>query len=1096
MIGYSNQKSSSRDVSIQPRHGDSTKGAQWVRKKSTFAHELYAQLEHKFRHPVDFFRHPGAPITRDPVLTEYLRRNRLFTALLLFTVCTLLAANPGISAAAQLPNSAAENNSAANISTAAKSNCSSEPSLQMFAVQDSKLSVAQELLPNGLKVVVLEDHSFPTISCLMWYHVGSRNEAPGLSGMSHLVEHMLFKNAGVQKPGDIPLTLARIGADFNGYTSQDFTAFFETLPATRLELALRIEAARMCNGNFTQTAVTEELKHIAGELETKKCDLENQLSSAVHAAAYQVHPYRIPACGWPTDIRNLNARSAQAFYDRYYVPNNATLVIVGNVAAKNAFELAQQYFSALPKNAMMQQDVCTISEPLQTGSHLVTIKNSSSHQTLQLAYRAPAISDPDAPAMAVMESLFNSYSLGGFYSALIPNRLCSSVSSAFELRHDPGLFVITCSGVSGGSRQKAIETIDGIIANLGRQSINEQDLRRAKNSAEFSFLSKRNSPYRLGFDLGYFDTVSDWRAAFSWPRQLQAVSSSDIQRVARKYFDPDTRVIGWAGLPDTVSTTKSGSIKSNAGTGNKTRSKKQNAPGAKEPKTDQQRRRFALNERVPVLCFQQSASPEPLAVHNLSNGKTKELSGSASKVEFSNSSPVAAKYGASIANKLSAIQSRSLSNGLRLVVFESHLSPVVQITGAIEAGQVFDPLGKNGLSELTAASFNIGSISSTKSQFIRVQEDLGISPDGMLHFEPELETIRFHSVCLARDLKTQLELLGGVLSPTISADMEIDQFKATALSALKQSEDTTIARVNRTLLQNLISSRSPYYPVPPFEKAKIISNLQARDLKAFHDKYVVPGATVIVIAGDTTLDESARILEKALANWTAKTTITKVPPVELSTRHILRTSVPIKEDARSIVCLGQLLEFGITSPQYVNLLAAGCTLTEHPILSRMGLDRSDEEPAVANALGGGSISSCINPLGDRTAWSLSLTVQPSAVSRTVRTLLREARGLSSGGLSPVEVAEIKRYLAGAVPVRCLADVNSVSRNILNSTLQSNWPDFYQPLLTGIYSLSADSLNKFLHDSFKPDQSTIVIATRADAIRTLRKQAFSTTAASK
>jgi zinc protease len=1011
---------------------------------------------------------------------------RLFIAFLLLSVL-IAGTDPALSTVEPPAPTAQPENLQSN-------QVSNQANLQMFAVQDSQLNVAQEILPNGLKVVVLEDHSFPTVSCLMWYHVGSRNESPGLSGISHLVEHMVFKNAGVQKPGDIPITLARIGADFNGYTSQDFTAFFETLPATRLDLALRVEAARMCNGNFTQATVAEELKRIASEFETKKPEPENALSYAVHAAAYQAHPYRIPTSGWQTDIRNLNARSAQAFYDRYYAPNNATLVIVGNVITKNALDLVQQHFSQLPKNALIQQDACNISEPQQIGSHFVQIRSPGSHQILQLAYHAPAISDTDAPAMAVLESLLNEHSTDTFYSALVQNKLCSNVSTSFELRRDPGLFVITCDGVTSGSRQKAIEAVDEIVADCCKQSINEQKLRRARNLAELSFLSKRNSPYRMGFDLGYFDAVSDWRAAFSWPRQLQAVSSADIQRVAHRYFDPDTRVIGWAGLPDANMAKPNASKASPAksATPQKKDSSKPNSkkvPPGKDPKTEQHRK-VALIERVPVLCFQQNSSPPPPAL-NSHNATPNVLTGSASKLEFSNPAPSAAKYIPAIANKLPAIQSRCLSNGVRLVVFESHLSPIVQITGAIEAGQVFDPEDKKGLSELTAASFNAGSISYPKGKVTRTQEDCGMQPDAMLHFDSGLQCIKFHNLCMSRDLKSQLELLGGILAPNVSADMDIEQFKSAAIATLRQNEDSTSVRVDRALLQNLVSPKSPYYPATPFEKVKTISSLQASDLKAFHDKYIVPGAAVIVIAGDTTLDESARILEKTLSNWTAKTTGTKTPEVELSTKHILRTSIPIREGSHSLVCLGQLLGFNITSAEYVELLAAGCALTEHPVLSRLGLSLSEEEPVVANAaLSNGGISSSINTLGDHVVWSLSLSVQPDVVLHTVRTLLREARGLSKGGLSPLEVSEIKRYLAGSLPVRCLSDINSASRNILDSTLQSNWPDFYQPLLTGVYSLSPDSLNKFLQNSFKPDQSTIVVAARPDTIRNLRKQALS------
>lgn len=204
---------------------------------------------------------------------------------------------------------------------------------QMAEQRPSSIAV-ESLLPNGMKLVLQEDHSYPVVSCFIWYRVGSRNETAGLTGISHVLEHLLFHNVGPYKNGSLSTTFMRDGAKFNGYTSDDFTAFYEVLHKSKLELALRAESARMRSTNFVDADVKEEVGRVESELTNESKDPFDTLRREVKATAFRAHPYRNPISGWRTDLQNIGVSQVKAFYDRYYQPDNATLVLVGDFSPK------------------------------------------------------------------------------------------------------------------------------------------------------------------------------------------------------------------------------------------------------------------------------------------------------------------------------------------------------------------------------------------------------------------------------------------------------------------------------------------------------------------------------------------------------------------------------------------------------------------------------------------------------------------------------------------------------------------------------------------------------------------------------------------
>lgn len=408
-------------------------------------------------------------------------------------------------------------------------------------------TVPQEIvLPNGLKVLILENHEFPMVSTLVWYRVGSRDEAKGATGLNHMVEHLMFQEVGQFKPGEIGSTIARLGGQFNGYTSDDFTTFFETLPSSRLELALKIEAERMSHTVFSDAEVRAEVANIRKEFENEAKDPAALISKEVRAVMFSQHPYHNPTIGWKTDVDGLTVEHARDFYQKYFRPNNATLIISGDVNGKSAMALVNKYFGKIASSPKLPAHT-SVAEPVLKAEKRISVKYSGNKEVAQFAYRAPAMDDADAPAMVVLERLLNGGMNGRLRSKLVDSKLCTYSQASYEIKKDPGLFTITCTATpaTANAQAKIVEGVDALVAQLRDRPPSEAELRRARNQAEFAYFSECDGPYRAGFHLGYFESLDKWQSAYTWAERLKSVSAADVVRVAQKYLGNDTRVVGW-----------------------------------------------------------------------------------------------------------------------------------------------------------------------------------------------------------------------------------------------------------------------------------------------------------------------------------------------------------------------------------------------------------------------------------------------------------------------------------------------------------------------------------------------------------------------
>ncbi|MBY0356832.1 MAG: insulinase family protein [Candidatus Obscuribacterales bacterium] len=918
-------------------------------------------------------------------------------------------------------------------------------------------------LDNGLKVLILECPEFPLVSNLIWYRVGSRDEETGSTGLSHLVEHLLFQKVGSYKTGEIGSTIARNGGQFNGYTSDDFTTFFETLPANKLELALKIESERMRNAKFSAQDVAQEVSNISKELDTEQQDPSATLAKEVRAMMFMQHPYHNPTIGWRSDLENIKLAQAKNFYDRFYHPNNATLVIAGNVHAKDAMLLVQKYFAAIPRSLEPIKHV-SVAEPLPRSERRVSLKYGGKQELMQIAFRSPAISDNDAAAMLIIEKVLSNNKLK---TKFIDSKICSNANASYEIKKEPGLFTITfiATPATANAQQKILDNADSLLSQLKEKPLTEQELRRAKNAAEFAFFSECEGPYRAGFHLGYFDTLDSWKAADSWATKIRSINSADVLRVAKRYFSNDARVIGW--IAGTQAPKPAVKVTPPA---EQNKEHDKNAPPTKnaEPKHQEPKHPAPKHpEHVRLTGYKTDDSAAAPVPTKKPLGKLENLICQRSSIDED------------------PVHKRVLKNGLTVYVFESHISPIIQINGSLNAGDIYCSQDKCGLSALAAATLNQGSNKRNKAQMQSLQEDLGIPSYQMLKFEAGPETIDFQTRCLARDLNNQLDLLAETTRFPNLDESNVEKAKQEALAISKRDEEVPRNKAERALLQNLLAEKSPFQPTNSADKLKSISTLHAADLQKFLNANVTADGAHLVICGDINAEAAFNLAEKYFGSWNTKA---NHPPLRavLNEKRVLRTSIPLKDSRKSVICFGQMLPVTLGHSDYGDLLIADNILGNHPFISRLEQQLA-KNPELEATMPNTDLSIKLEPLSTMSLWSLSLNVDHNSVPLWVKAIKQELRLLTKNGITQNELDESKRYLAGYLPLKTAGTLTAVSRSIIDAVTHNETTAFNAAQTVGVQSATVESVNKLIRTTFKPEQSTVIVAGSAQSIKAVHSQ---------
>ncbi len=410
-------------------------------------------------------------------------------------------------------------------------------------------------LANGLRVALKQIQTAPIVSSWLWYGIGSRNEVPGKTGLSHWVEHMQFKGTKNFSGQEMENTIARTGGYTNAFTSPDWTAYFQTLPSSALETSLRFEADRMINSLFDPEEVETERTVILSEREGNENDPQFLLGELVQQAAYQKHPYRNEVLGSKEDLINLSREDLYQHYRNYYQPNNAMVCLAGYFDENQAIELIEKYFGSLLSFPITWS--IPVEEEEIIDAKTVELIGPEDANFIQIAWRSPKASDPDFFAYTLIESILsgpsslNMFGSGGIgnrssrlYRELIESQLAASVNGSLSASIDPGTYTlyITCRG--DHSPEEVITKVNQVVDQLLTKTPSQNELEIALKQARANFAYSSDNITNQAFWMGYTPSFADYAWFKDYVHRLQAVSVEDILRVSRKYFDPAHRVTG------------------------------------------------------------------------------------------------------------------------------------------------------------------------------------------------------------------------------------------------------------------------------------------------------------------------------------------------------------------------------------------------------------------------------------------------------------------------------------------------------------------------------------------------------------------------
>ncbi|RJG03570.1 M16 family metallopeptidase [Noviherbaspirillum sedimenti] len=409
---------------------------------------------------------------------------------------------------------------------------------------------AQEfILKNGMKVIVKEDHRAPTVAHMVWYRTGSVDEFNGTTGVAHVLEHMMFKGTKTLKPGEFSARVAAMGGRENAFTSKDFTAYFQQIEKSRLPKVMALEADRMANLVLDKKEFDKEIKVVMEERRLRTDDQPiPQVYEALNAVAFSAHPYRNPIVGWMDDLQNMTVEDARRWHDRWYAPNNAVLVVIGDVNAREVLALAEKYYGRIARKAIGSTKPQV--EPPQRGIRRVLVKAPAENPYVTLAFKVPALrdveKDTDVYALDVLSAVLDGYDNARLNAKLVrTDRIANSAGASYSgISRGPELFMLDGVPAAGTTTAQLEQRLRAEVARIATQGVDENELHRVKTQLIAEQIYKRDSIFGQAMEIGMMELSGlSHRDIDRIIEKLRAVSAVQVQEVAQKYFGDDSLTV-------------------------------------------------------------------------------------------------------------------------------------------------------------------------------------------------------------------------------------------------------------------------------------------------------------------------------------------------------------------------------------------------------------------------------------------------------------------------------------------------------------------------------------------------------------------------
>jgi zinc protease len=743
--------------------------------------------------------------------------------------------------------------------------------------------VKKTVLANGLTVLTKEVRTAPVVSVQVWYRVGSRNEIPGGNGVSHQLEHLLFKGTQA-RPIQFGRLFSALGSESNAFTSYDETAYFGTVERSKLGALMTLEADRMQNTIIGPEQLKSEKRVVISELQGYENSPSFRLSRAVMQAAFPNSPYGMAVGGSKADVEKFTVEQVQNHYKTYYRPENATLVVTGDFKTAAALKLAEQTFGKISKAAKPLPSAKTnpsVRPSLLPSKKPIVLKQPGSTALLEAVYPLPNVNHPDVPAIDLMDAVLTGGRSSRLYQDLVETGLTSSVGASASQMIGLGWYSISAVAAVGQPLSRVETVLQQSLSEIRQKPVTAEELQRAKLQFRASLILGNQDISSQATQLGYNETVAgDYRYIDRYLAAMERVTPEDILRVAQTYLKPEQQTIGF--FEPTLPDGKPGA--SSAGSGGRT-------------------------------------------TENFSAGSPVDPAEVAKYLPPSQD----AAAGAAILP-----QDFKLSNGLRVLLLPDHSAPTVNLSGNIRAGTIFDTPAKAGVAGLTASNLMNGTEAKSALALAKRLEDRGAS----LGFGASREGVGIGGSALVQDLPVLVETLADVLLNPTFPEKQLELSRQRSLVGLKAALDDPGQLGRRTFQQAIYPENHPFHTFPTEDSLKRVTR---EDLALFHQRYYRPDTTVLSLVGDFEPAQVKVQLESALGQWrtAGQPPTMSFPAVALpKTTTYVSKSIPGKAEAVTYLGYSGLSR---KDPRYYAALVLNQVLGGDTLSSRLGTEIRDRQ---------------------------------------------------------------------------------------------------------------------------------------------------------
>ncbi len=410
---------------------------------------------------------------------------------------------------------------------------------------EMKDQVFETTLANGLKVILLENHKAPLATFHVWYRVGSRNEEWGRTGLSHMLEHMMFKGTKKYRPEEYSRIIQENGGETNAFTSRDYTGYFATLGSDRVQVVMDLEADRMPNLNLREEDfVTERMVVIEERRQRTEDDPQAFLMEQLEATAFLVQPYHWPIIGWMEDLMRFTLEDLKRHYQTYYNPANSFLVAVGDFRRGEMLSRMEKTFGGIPQAVAPQQE--KPKDPPQAGERRIFVKKEAQLPFLVMGYRIPNLRHPDSYVLEVINAILSGGKSSRLHQKLVLERQLALEADSENslLSKDPALFYVYATPLPGKQVGEVEKALEEEIERLQKEPVEQRELEKVKNQLEASFIYSQDSLFFQAILLARYEIAQSWKVIDQYLPLIRRVTAQDIQRVARQYLIPDNRTVG------------------------------------------------------------------------------------------------------------------------------------------------------------------------------------------------------------------------------------------------------------------------------------------------------------------------------------------------------------------------------------------------------------------------------------------------------------------------------------------------------------------------------------------------------------------------